>query len=287
MSRIAYDPTKDTFARWIRHSRWLRTAFFRILDLFFLRSWYVREAIRSMARDGTLRSGKVKEGPDQDALSLDILDAGSGFGQYDRFLLRTFPQAGILAVDVKEEYLEDCRHHFHREITAGRITFRRHDLTADELPPSSFDLVVCVDVLEHIEEDVAVMQRLQAALRPGGVMVMHSPSHLSEDDAGEDEFFVDEHARAGYSREELTGKMSRAGLHPLRISYTYGAAGHRAWEWLIKRPMLWFNRFGMLPLIWLPFYYLLVLPPGLFLMKRDMQRENEYGTGILGVAIKQ
>ena len=81
--------------------------------------------------------------------------------------------------------------------------------------------------------------------------------------------------------------MSRAGLHPLRISYTYGAAGHRAWEWLIKRPMLWFNRFGMLPLIWLPFYYLLVLPPGLFLMKRDMQRENEYGTGILGVAIKQ
>ena len=46
MSRIAYDPVKDRFAKIIRKFRFLRTLFYKILDLFFLRSWYVRDILR-------------------------------------------------------------------------------------------------------------------------------------------------------------------------------------------------------------------------------------------------
>ena len=273
MSKIAYDPTKDKFARWIRRSRLLRTLFYKTLDLFFLRGWYVRNALRQYYR--------MKSAPQE---SWDILDAGSGFGQYDRFLIRSFPEARIHAIDVKEDYLEDCRRYFDREIAGGRIRFEKVDLVNDELPLESFDLALCVDVLEHIEEDVAVMARIRNTLRPGGIFIMHSPSHYSEEDAGEDAFFVDEHARAGYSKEELSEKMTQAGLEPVSLHYSYGKWGHRAWVMLIKLPMLWFTRFGMIPLLWLPFYYALTLLPGIAMMWLDCKGDNERGTGILGIA---
>lgn len=275
MSKIAYDPTKDKFARWIRRSRLLRTLFYSTLDLFFLRSWYVRSALR--AWNHNLFASKEK---------WDILDAGSGFGQYDRFMLRRFPNVTIHAVDVKEEYLQDCRFYFKEEIRHGRIRFETHDLVTDDLPSESFDLALCVDVLEHIEEDTAVMCRIRKALRPGGIFIMHSPSHFSEEDAGEDAFFVDEHARAGYSKEDLSEKLLASGLEPVSLRYSYGRWGHRAWVMLIKVPMLWFTRHGMLTMIWLPFYYMLTLLPGLAMMILDQRAGNERGTGILGVARK-
>ncbi len=276
MSKIAYDPTKDKFARWIRRSRLLRTLFYKTLDLFFLRSWYVRAALREYYRSRFVSQQKW-----------DILDAGSGFGQYDRFMLRRFPNASIHAVDVKEDYLQDCRYYFEKQISRGRIRFEMHDLVADDLPPESYDLALCVDVLEHIEDDTGVMRRIRKALRPGGIFIMHSPSHYSEEDAGEDEFFVDEHARAGYSKEDLSEKLKASGLEPVSLRYSYGNWGHRAWVMLIKVPMLWFTRFGMVTLLWLPFYYLLTLLPGLAMMAMDRRADNERGTGILGIARKK
>lgn len=273
MSKIAYDPTKDKFAGWIRRSRFLRTLFFKILDLFFLRSWYVRSALQRLYKQkfSTLKT-------------CEILDAGSGFGQYDRFMLQKFRNARIHALDIKEDYLDDCRYYFQNEVKAGRIRFENVDLVADELLAQTFDLALCVDVLEHIEEDVRVMTSIRKALKPGGFFIMHSPSHYSEEDAGDDEFFVDEHARAGYSKSELAGKLEKAGLEPVSLHYSYGKWGHRAWVILIKVPMLWFTRFGMYTLIWLPFYYVVTLLPGVIMMWLDRRQNNGRGTGILGIA---
>src|SRR5690625_170557 len=103
MSRIAYDPVKDRFATIIRNSRGLRTLFYGLLDLFFLRSWYVRRILKKHA------SALDDQGP------WKLLDAGSGFGQYDRFILRQFSNVKVRAVDVKADYLDDCRHYFRRE----------------------------------------------------------------------------------------------------------------------------------------------------------------------------
>src|SRR5690606_24005800 len=115
MSKIAYDPVKDRFARFIKHSRPLRSIFYSLLDLFFLRSWHVRAVVRGL---------KPVLG---DKKPLKILDAGNGFGQYDRFLLKTYPNAEILAVDVKEDYLDDCRHYFDQDLAKGRIEFQVQD----------------------------------------------------------------------------------------------------------------------------------------------------------------
>ena len=268
MSQIAYDPVKDRLAGLIRNRRSLRTLFYAGLDLFFLRSWHVRRKLKDIFR------GNPKK--------LRILDAGNGFGQYDRFMLRNLSVDHILAVDVKEDYLEDCRHYFAAEIAQGRIILQKQDLL--EFTAEGYDLVLCVDVLEHIAEDVKVMRNMMLSLKPGGYFLMHSPSHLAENDADGDDFFVDEHARAGYAANELRSKFKQAGLQPLSLRYTYGPAGHTAWVMLIKWPMLMLNKLGFGAVLLLPFWFLITFLPGMFLNWADTKMVPVQGTGILGFA---
>jgi cyclopropane fatty-acyl-phospholipid synthase-like methyltransferase len=273
MSRIAYDPVKDRFASIIRNNRLLRTFFYKLLDLFFLRSWYVRALLKQYAT--------VMDKNDQ----WKLLDAGCGFGQYDRFMLQTFSQVSVKAVDVKKNYLADCRHYFASEIDKNRITFEQADLLNFE-KRSVFDMAICVDVLEHITEDVQVMKRIMQSLKSGGYFIMHSPSVFSEEDAGEDESFVDEHARTGYSKSDIREKLQQAGLTPVEVAYTYGVKGHFAWKLLIKYPMLWMNKIKLWALPLMAVWYILTLPLGLILMKMDMSEANEKGNGIYAVARK-
>lgn len=273
MSRIAYDPVKDRFASIIRRSHLLRTLFYKLLDLFFLRSWYVRKIVREYVTD-TDQEGEWK-----------LLDAGSGFGQYDRFILRTFPNARVEAIDVKEDYLRDSRDYFAKEVTKGRIVFKQQDLLQMEYAPE-FRVAICIDVLEHINNDRKVIANIYDALTPEGYFLMHSPSIYSEEDADGDESFVDEHARVGYSKEDIRQKLEEAGFEPIEVAYTYGPKGHLAWELLIKYPMLWLNKIRLWALPFMAVWYLVTLPVGLMLMWRDLYERNERGTGIYALARK-
>ncbi len=274
MSRIAYDPVKDRFAQIIRRFRFLRTLFYKVLDLFFLRSWYIRRILR-------------RYGSEIDAKGdWRLLDAGSGFGQYDRFILQEFNNVNVQAVDVKKDYLEDSRRYFEREIDAGRITFKKEDLLGIDYE-DLFDFAICVDVLEHIEEDEKVIQNINRSLQSGGYFLMHSPSIYSEEDADGDESFVDEHARPGYSKSDIRDKLEKSGFTVLDVAYTYGTKGHLAWELIIKYPMLWLNKIKLWALPVMAIYYIPVLPLSLTLMALDIRDENERGAGIYALAQKQ
>lgn len=273
MTKIAYDPVKDRFARIIRNSSGLRKVFYVLLDLLFLRSWHMRKLL--------IEKGKEYE----DKGLWKILDAGSGFGQYDYFLLKNFENVEIYSIDIKEEYLEDNRNFFKKEIECGRIQFSNEDLlelTSDE----KFDLILCVDVLEHIEDDVRVINNLSALVKNDGYFLMHSPSHLSSDDAEDDDSFVGEHARTGYSKADIEKKLMEADLLPVKTHYTYGPAGRRAWVLSVKYPMILFNKIGMLAFIPLLLYYPLIMPIVLILNYADLYSKNKQGNGIYAFARK-
>ena len=273
MSRIAYDPVKDRFANIIRKFRFLRTLFYKLLDLFFLRSWYVRDILREYGTELD-RQGEWK-----------LLDAGSGFGQYDRFILQEFPNVRVKAIDVKSDYLQDSKRYFEQEIRNNRIDFEQADLL--EISYSQkFEFVICIDVLEHIEEDRKVMENIHRALKPGGYFLMHSPSIYSEEDGDGDDSFVDEHARVGYSKEDIGEKLETAGFELTDVAYTYGSKGHLAWELLIKYPMLWLTKIKLWAIPIMAIYYIFTLPVGLVLMGLDMQDENVRGTGIYALGRK-
>lgn len=269
-----YDPIKDRLGSLFNRTHVSQRAFYRILDLVFLRAWYVqRELQRVLGQFPT----------DQE---IRVLDAGTGFGQYAYFLARTYPHAQIDAVDVKQDYLDNAERFLSRTPYADRVRFRQADLTRLDIE-STYDLVLSVDVMEHIEEDELVFRNFARALRPGGTVIINTPSDQGGSDVGSDggEGFIGEHVRDGYAKSELESKLLAAGFEIDRSMYTYGAPGSLAWRMLIKYPMKMMSA-TRASLLLLPFYYLPVFPAGMILNAMDVRRRHARGTGLVAVGRK-
>ncbi len=67
------------------------------------------------------------------------------------------------------------------------------DLTALDLPDASFDVVLCVHVLEHVPDDAAALRELRRVLRPGGWGVVQVP--ILRDETDEDPGVTDPEER--------------------------------------------------------------------------------------------
>ena len=271
---VDYDPIKDRLGAWFSRSPALQRLFYGLLNTLFLRAWYVRREIRRLLK--ALPSDRP----------IRVLDAGTGFGQYAFFVARAFPNARVRAVDIKPEYLDRARHVVNQTPQAAQITWATDDLT-DLQSEGPFDLILSVDVMEHIAEDRAVLQHFARVLAPGGHVIINTPSDQGGSDvqSDTDESFIGEHVRDGYNMNDLEAKLREAGLRPVQSLYTYGPYGSTAWQWLIKRPMQMLGS-TWASLIVLPLYYLVALPLGLWLNKKDMDVSNATGTGLLMVAQK-
>ena len=95
----------------------------------------------------------------------DCLEAGAGHGSFARWLAATVGERGsVLAVDHDVRLLEAA--------PVPGLEVRRMDLVTDELPRDAFDFVHTRIVLIHIPEREQVLERLAAALRPGGILLV-------------------------------------------------------------------------------------------------------------------
>jgi SAM-dependent methyltransferase len=193
----------------------------------------------------------------------------------------------VHAVDINPEYLDYARRFISSTRCAPRVTFGIEDLTRLKTA-GPYDLVLSVDVMEHIEEDTRVFTHFERVLRPGGHVVINTPSDLggSGVSSAGDESFIGEHVREGYGREELSSKLQSAGFDIDEVTYTYGRAGSLAWRLLVKIPLQMIALSPALVVIVIP-YFLLALPVGLVLNALDTRANNEHGTGILVVARKR
>ncbi len=271
---MRYDPVKDRLGRLFGRHPLLQRLFFGLLHLIFLRSWYVRRALRRIFA-GWPTEQRVR-----------VLDAGTGFGQYAYYIARRYPQAEVVGVDLKTDYLEQARRFVARTPVADRVRFVQDDLTSLQTE-GPFDLILSVDVLEHIEDDLAVLRNFARVLRRGGYVIIHTPSDQGGSDVrtSGQQSFIEEHVREGYSREQLLARLQAAGLKPVESHYSYGPFGSLAWRLLIKYPILGLSRSPLAYLL-LPLYYLVVLPVGLVLHALDLVWKNRTGTGLLVIARK-
>jgi len=69
------------------------------------------------------------------------------------------------------------------------------DITAIPYPDASFDVILCIHVLEHVEDDRLAMRELCRVLRPDGWAVVLVPLDLSRESTYEDPSITDPAAR--------------------------------------------------------------------------------------------
>ncbi|MCX6286773.1 MAG: class I SAM-dependent methyltransferase [Bacteroidetes bacterium] len=271
---MQYDPIKRSLGKVFNKTPILRRLFYKLLDILLLRSWHVRKELRQWARFKT-GSGKVK-----------ILDAGSGFGQYTYFMSGLRPNNSILAVDVKEEQIADCNTFFGR-INRPGVLFEKADLTTFT-KQDYFDLILSVDVMEHIAEDEKVFANFYDSLTREGMLLISTPSDKGGSDVhnhDHGESFIDEHVRDGYNISDIREKIRKAGFSRSEASYTYGKPGQLGWKLSMKYPILMLNASKLLFII-LPFYYLIIFPFALLFNYIDLHTKHKTGTGLLVKAWK-
>lgn len=104
-----------------------------------------------------------------------ILEAGAGIGNLSRHLPK---RELLLLTDVEPQYLTMLEDAWRGNALVGVAKF---DLTSDAdaaaLRERQLDTVVCLNVLEHIEDDAATLRRLRSLLAPGGRLVLLVPQH--------------------------------------------------------------------------------------------------------------
>lgn len=269
---MQYDPIKRTLGSVFNSTPFLRKFFYRLLDLLLLRSWHIRRELRILNKGGF--------NPAQ------IADAGSGFGQYVYFLSNKYPHARITGLDIKQEQVDDCNRFFASIGREKQVNFEYADLTKLE-QKEEWDLVLSVDVMEHIEDDRSVLAHIYKALKPGGILLISTPSDQGGSDVHHehDSSFIDEHVRDGYAVKEMDEKLREAGFSDINIRFSYGKPGKISWKLSMKYPILLAN-VSKLFLLVLPFYYLVVYPFCYLLNLADARGKHSTGTGLIVKARK-
>ncbi len=267
-----YDPVKKIIGDFVGTNVIRRKLFYKLLGLMFLREWHVKRTVRALLN--------------RYSNAFFVLDAGSGFGQYSYFIARNYPHAHVHAVDVKEDQINDCREFF-RKAGLTNAQFAIEDLTTMS-HDAKFDLILSVDVMEHIVADEAVFQNFFHALKNEGALVINTPASGAKESGelfSKEDSFIGEHVRYGYNQDEMREKLVRAGFAVERIAFTYGRYGSIAWKLGIKIPMMIVGIHKILLLV-LPFYYVITLPFTLLFMHLDYSVENQQGGGLLVLARK-
>lgn len=266
-----YEPIKHRIDRFISASPFLKKLFFRILDLYLLRTWHIHHELKEIFK---IRKDRI-----------NILDAGCGFGQYSWYISRKNKHAEITAVDISASHVEKAIDFFRK---TGKKNVHCHvaDLT-DYHEDEKFDLIISVDVMEHISDDRQVFSNFFRSLKPGGLLLISTPSDKGGSDVHEahDTSFIEEHVRDGYSISDITEKLKSAGFAEVSCRYTYGNPGQLSWRLLMKIPVTMINK-SKLSFIVLPFYLTIVILPCLFLNFLDLKIDHHTGTGLLVKARK-
>ncbi len=269
---MQYDPVKRRLGVVFNRTPFLRKCFYGLLDLLLLRAWHIQRELR-----------KWSDGKQDRALG--IYDAGAGFGQYTYWLSSRLPKANITAIDVKDEQVADCNAFFQR-IGRPQVKFEVGDVTK-YTKPDSFELVVCVDVMEHILEDEAALRCYSTSLKAGGMLIISTPSDQGGSDVHEEGegSFIEEHVRDGYNIDDIRAKCLRNGFSKVEARYSYGAPGKISWKLSMKWPLLMLQA-SKLFFIVLPIYYLIAYPIAFVLNMFDVRMTHPTGTGLIVKAWK-
>ncbi|MEO8372457.1 MAG: glycosyltransferase [Candidatus Solibacter sp.] len=144
-------------------------------------------------------------------LGRHVLELGSGIGNMTRHLSRG--RKTYTASDIDEEHMARLRVRF---LGRPNLKIRKCDLCDPvdfaELR-GNFDSVVCLNVVEHVEDDLGALRNIYSALQPGGCAVILVPQDQKA--YGTLDQVLGHYRR--YSEAQLRARMEEAGFQVERI----------------------------------------------------------------------
>ena len=113
-----------------------------------------------------------------------------------------------MATELNPRYLRILGNTFERHTRVEMMPLDLADFDPAPLWARHLDTIVCLNVLEHIEDDRGVLRRLHDSLAPGGRLLLLVPAHQWL--FGSIDRAIDHHRR--YERAGLVRKLEEAGF---------------------------------------------------------------------------
>jgi len=160
--------------------------------------WYV--ARRKIIFDWTLRILSSYSTP-------RVLDVGCGTGFNVEYLVSN-GYSHVTGLDFSNESLVFCRSRNLTNLVCG-------DGARPPLRHESFDVIMALDLIEHLDDDVQALQEFGRLLKFDGSLIIFTPAFnflwSLQDEVG--------HHRRRYTADELRQKLERVGLYIVKLSY--------------------------------------------------------------------
>ncbi len=224
----------------VLESSWVRSLFYRVFG-----NAHMGERIRAANVRKALRSN--------DLSGCAILDAGCGTGVLSFDLAQKFPEARIVSIDLDSKLIQRTKIVIaKRKIKNVNFDFKDIlHLDKTEL----FNLIMFIDLLEHIEDDVKAIRNMSNSMKKGGILILHVPQKFQRHPVRSMEW-KGHHVREGYTIQEIVKLLEGENLQISKIWNTFGVYGAIAdeieyllWKikpiWLLSLPFLllfaWFD----------------------------------------------
>lgn len=219
MSGREYSNNVDILLAQLAHDLGYRikvTPFIKQMMRFYIRIFGIPEIgfrLRNEHLKRALRGKDFKE----------VLDAGCGLGVAANFVQKKY-QAKVEAWDSNPTVIKAAQELF------PQIKFYQKDIIKLN-ETERFDLIYSIDVLEHIGSWQKVIEKFFQALKVSGYLIIHVPLKKQRHFLSfAQKWFHRQHAREGFSREELVGILKKAGFRQINTHYTFGFFGTLAWD---------------------------------------------------------
>jgi len=150
-----------------------------------------------------------------------VLEVGSGIGNMTELFL---DKELVVASDIKEEYLQIIKDKYssHLNLKVDLLNLEKVDL--DKYKRYCFDTIICINVLEHVEDDVRALKDLTEILVLGGRLIIFVPAVI---------FLYSAHDKGAghyrrYTKKELIDKIKSTNL-TIRRCFYFNFVGLLGW----------------------------------------------------------
>jgi glycosyltransferase involved in cell wall biosynthesis len=154
-----------------------------------------------------------------------VIEIGAGMGNLTRLLLAG--RKRYVATDIDWEHLERLRNRLSQRPRLETAELNAAEPNGHPAFTEQMDTVVCLNVLEHIEDDLGALRNIRSMLQQGGRAVILVPQDQSIYNSLDEELG---HFRR-YSEEQLRQRMTEAGFH-VETVLRFNRASRPGW---------WFN----------------------------------------------
>lgn len=158
-----------------------------------------------------------------------VLEVGSGTGNITQFLLAGNRE--VVATDVIANYRDELKTRFDGKTNLMIDAFDLSRAVSDEIKINPFDTIVCLNVLEHLEDDLFSLRQMYDALKPSGHLALLVPAHQFLYGAFDEA--VGHYLR--YGKKQLRQRLEMTGFHVESLKFFNMAA---TLPWLINGRVL-------------------------------------------------